>query len=197
MGSPYWRVEFRRKKCQFALSVCNKLMKIILIQSRHGKPVSLDFNSWAMVLVSLFVFGVPLGVGVAKGLAVSDEENSLVEALGTLEAELNAQKLLLAEGQQGATLQLTAYSSKLAGIVTPAESVEGYGDMEVDHGGGLIARYAHNSDNLVSIGELVKKEQIIERMGSTGRFRGSHVHFELYKHGRHIDPASYVWRTVR
>lgn len=85
-----------------------------------------------------------------------------------------------------------------AGIVSRAETQPGYGEMiEIDHGDTLVTRYAHNKQNLVNVGELVKKGQIIARMGSTGRSTGPHVHFEVYKHGRHVDPASYIRRTVR
>ena len=84
------------------------------------------------------------------------------------------------------------------GLVTRSETRPGYGELiEIDHGDAMIARYAHNKENLVKVGDLVKKGQVIARMGSTGRATGSHVHFELHKNGRHIDPASYIRRTIR
>jgi murein DD-endopeptidase MepM/ murein hydrolase activator NlpD len=84
-----------------------------------------------------------------------------------------------------------------AGVVTWSGQRHGYGNMiEVDHGEGFVTRYGHNKQNLVNVGEVVKKGQVIAVMGSTGRSTGPHVHFEVYKHGRSVDPASYIRRTV-
>lgn len=96
-------------------------------------------------------------------------------------------------GKEGSSVIAVA-----GGLVTRSETRPGYGELiEIDHGGALVARYAHNRENLVKVGDLVKKDQVIARMGSTGRSTGPHVHFELHKNGRHIDPASYIRRTIR
>lgn len=88
--------------------------------------------------------------------------------------------------------------SVAAGVVTWSGDRHGYGDMvEINHGGGFSTRYAHNQENLVSVGDVVKKGQVIALMGSSGRSTGPHVHFEVYKHGRAVDPASYIHRTHR
>lgn len=85
-----------------------------------------------------------------------------------------------------------------SGIVTRSEPYKGYGRLiEVDHGEGYVTRYGHNKTNLIQVGDLVKKGQVIAKMGSTGRSTGPHVHFEVYKNGRRVDPASYIRRTVR
>ncbi|MBM70313.1 MAG: hypothetical protein CME43_12625 [Haliea sp.] len=85
------------------------------------------------------------------------------------------------------------------GVVTfSGNDRNGYGMMvEVSHGDGLVTRYAHNQSNLVEPGDLVRKGQPIALMGSSGRATGPHVHFEVYKHGRPVDPSSYVRRTRR
>lgn len=88
--------------------------------------------------------------------------------------------------------------SVAAGVVTFSGDRSGYGQMvEVTHDNGYVTRYGHNSDLQVSLGEIVKKGQVISSMGSTGRSTGPHVHFEVYKHGRSVDPASYIRRTIR
>lgn len=88
--------------------------------------------------------------------------------------------------------------SVAAGVVTWSEERNGYGIMiEVNHGGGFSTRYAHCSENLVQVGDVVKKGQVIAKMGSSGRSTGPHVHFEVYKHGRAVDPASYIHRAGR
>lgn len=96
-------------------------------------------------------------------------------------------------GREGSNIIAVA-----GGIVTWAGSRSGYGEMiELSHGDGYVTRYAHNKENLVAPGNFVKKGQAIALMGSTGRSTGAHVHYEVYKHGRPVDPASYIHRTRR
>ena len=85
-----------------------------------------------------------------------------------------------------------------SGVVSWSGVKAGYGNMiEVSHGDGLSTRYAHNQENLVTLGDLVRRGDVIALMGSSGRSTGPHVHFEIFKHGRAVDPASYVRRTHR
>lgn len=67
--------------------------------------------------------------------------------------------------------------------------VEGYGNLVViDHGDGLVTRYGHNRRNLVKEGDSVNKGDIIAEVGSTGFSTGSHLHFEVLRDGKPIDP---------
>jgi murein DD-endopeptidase MepM/ murein hydrolase activator NlpD len=85
-----------------------------------------------------------------------------------------------------------------SGVVTWSGDRYGYGQMvEINHGGGYLTRYAHNLENKVKVGEIVKKGQVIALMGSSGRSTGPHVHFEVYKHGRVVDPSTYIHRASR
>jgi murein DD-endopeptidase MepM/ murein hydrolase activator NlpD len=85
-----------------------------------------------------------------------------------------------------------------AGVVTWSADRDGYGHLvEINHGGGFTTRYGHNKQNTVKVGDVVKKGQVIALMGSTGRSTGPHVHFEVYKNGRSVDPAAYIHRTLR
>jgi|SRR5690554_3340360 len=85
-----------------------------------------------------------------------------------------------------------------SGVVTMAESRDGYGYLvELSHGNGFTTRYAHNKENKVELGDVVKKGQVVALLGSTGRSTGPHVHFEVYKNGRSVDPAAYINRTLR
>lgn len=81
------------------------------------------------------------------------------------------------------------------GVVTWSGKRYGYGNLvEINHGNGYITRYGHNKSNLVEVGSTVKKGQIISLMGSTGRSTGPHVHFEVIKNGRQINPQKFVQR---
>ncbi|MEH6590097.1 MAG: M23 family metallopeptidase [Halioglobus sp.] len=96
-------------------------------------------------------------------------------------------------GQAGSNVIAAA-----SGVVTWTGAQTGYGQMvELSHGDGYVTRYAHNEKNLVKPGDLVKKGQTIGLMGSSGRSTGAHVHYEVYRHGRTVDPSSYVHRTPR
>ena len=79
------------------------------------------------------------------------------------------------------------------GIVIWSGRNQGYGKMvEIDHGNGYATRYAHNSRLLVSVGDMVRKGQVIAKLGSTGRSTGPHVHLEVLKDGRHVNPLQYI-----
>lgn len=85
-----------------------------------------------------------------------------------------------------------------AGVVVYAGPRSGYGNMvEINHGGGFSTRYGHHKELLVKVGDIVKKGQVVGLMGSSGRSTGPHVHFEVFKNGRVVDPAAYIHRASR
>jgi murein DD-endopeptidase MepM/ murein hydrolase activator NlpD len=80
-----------------------------------------------------------------------------------------------------------------AGMVRFSGRRAGYGNLvEIDHGNGFITRYGHNSNNFVTLGDVVNKGQIIAQMGSTGRATGAHVHFEILRNGENLNPLAYI-----
>jgi len=82
------------------------------------------------------------------------------------------------------------------GVVTFAGKRSGYGLMvEITHGDGYVTRYGHHSEIDVSVGDIVKRGDVIGKMGASGRATGPHVHFEVLKDGKHLDPARYVARS--
>ncbi len=96
-------------------------------------------------------------------------------------------------GKEGSSIVTVA-----SGVVTWSGERSGYGQMvEINHNGGFMTRYAHNKENIVKVGDIVKKGEAIALMGSSGRSTGPHVHFEVYKHGRPVDPATYIHRASR
>jgi murein DD-endopeptidase MepM/ murein hydrolase activator NlpD len=82
-----------------------------------------------------------------------------------------------------------------AGVVTWAGERSGFGKLiEINHGDGFVTRYAHNERTLVTVGETVKRGEPVALMGSTGRSTGPHVHFEVLRNGRQVDPLSFIGR---
>jgi len=81
------------------------------------------------------------------------------------------------------------------GVVSYAGRDKGYGKLiEITHGGGYVTRYAHNASVLVPPGQTVRRGDAIALMGSTGRSTGPHVHFEVLRDGRPVNPMSFVGR---
>lgn len=79
------------------------------------------------------------------------------------------------------------------GVVTWSSKRYGYGEMvEINHGNGYSTRYAHNSENLVAIGDEVRKGQTVALMGETGRATGPNLHFEVLLRGQRINPVKFV-----
>ena len=68
--------------------------------------------------------------------------------------------------------------------------------IEIDHGDDFITRYSHNRANLVTEGQTVVKGQMIAELGSTGRSTGPHVHFEVLKRQRHVNPVKYLYKKT-
>lgn len=81
------------------------------------------------------------------------------------------------------------------GVVTWAGERFGYGLMvEINHGKGYTTRYGHAKEIAVKVGDVVKKRQVIAKMGNTGRSTGTHVHFEVRRDGVALDPSRVMYR---
>ena len=90
----------------------------------------------------------------------------------------------------------TPISSVTDGRVVSAGRAGGCGiAVRIDHGGGLHTRYCHMSRKAVSRGERVKRGQVIGYVGSTGLSTGPHLHYEMYRRGKAINPASVQYVT--
>jgi murein DD-endopeptidase MepM/ murein hydrolase activator NlpD len=91
-------------------------------------------------------------------------------------------------GEAGAQVMAVA-----DGVVTWSSDRYGYGQMiEINHGNGYATRYAHNSENLVAVGQEVRKGQIVALMGDTGRATGPNLHFEVLHKGRAVNPVKFI-----
>lgn len=85
------------------------------------------------------------------------------------------------------------YASKAGRVIHAGWKGGGYGNLVmIDHGGGVVTIYAHNSAVNVTYGQYVEQGQVIASMGSTGNSTGSHCHFEIRIYGEYINPSLYV-----
>jgi murein DD-endopeptidase MepM/ murein hydrolase activator NlpD len=80
-----------------------------------------------------------------------------------------------------------------SGEVIYSDRLRGYGNIVIlRHDDGLVSVYAHNQVNLVREGNRVERGEVIARVGSTGRVTGPHLHFEIRKNNRAVDPMRYL-----
>jgi murein DD-endopeptidase MepM/ murein hydrolase activator NlpD len=87
----------------------------------------------------------------------------------------------------------TPIASAAGGVVAFAGFKRDFGGVvEIDHGNGLMTRYAHASELLVRTGQVVTPGERIAFVGSTGRSTGPHLHFEVLRDGGAIDPKRYL-----
>jgi len=102
-------------------------------------------------------------------------------------------KLAMHKGMDFAGKEGSKIIAVAGGVITWAGERYGYGNLiEINHGNGYATRYGHNAELLVELGDSVEKGQAISLMGSTGRSTGPHVHFEVLKNDRQVNPEKFV-----
>jgi len=85
-----------------------------------------------------------------------------------------------------------------SGKVVYSGYAKGYGNcVIIDHGNGFQTLYAHNSKNLVKTGQEVSQDTVIALSGSTGRVTGPHLHFEVRKDGKPVDPIAMINKSEK
>ena len=87
----------------------------------------------------------------------------------------------------------TSIQAAAGGMVVSTEPHAAYGNLvEIDHGNGLLTRYAHASKVMVKTGDLVKRGQVVAQVGTSGRSTGPHLHFEVLVDGVPQNPARFL-----
>ena len=81
------------------------------------------------------------------------------------------------------------------GVVTFAGKMKDFGYMvDVEHGYGYKTRYGHLSSLAVKVGDEVSDNQLVGRVGSSGRSTGPHLHYEVHRNGKSLNPATFLPR---
>jgi len=122
----------------------------------------------------------------------SDVSNAIDVVSQNIEYKIKQLEALESDfaGKEGTKIIATA-----AGIVTWSSKRAGYGLLvEVDHGNGYKTRYGHNKSLSVAVGDVVTQGQELALLGNTGRSTGAHVHYEVLKNDRQIDPLPFVYK---
>ena len=97
------------------------------------------------------------------------------------------------EGMDFMAAEGEAITAAAGGVVVYSDLHPQYGNMiELDHGNGLITRYAHASNRVAKVGDVVLRGQKIAEVGNTGRSTGTHLHFEVRQWGAPQNPARFL-----
>ncbi len=92
----------------------------------------------------------------------------------------------------GAPMGTPVYAAD-GGVVIWAAYKRSYGNLVIiDHGDGILTKYAHNSELLVKAGQYVSQYEVISKVGNTGRSTGPHLHFEIRLDGDAVDPQRFI-----
>ena len=120
---------------------------------------------------------------ISKAIKKATQELSLEEVFFVVEHSDNA------EHGDYSTNNLAAAD----GVVIWAGWRNGYGlTVEIDHGNGIVTRYAHHSKIGVKVGDVVRAGDTVGKTGTTGRSTGTHLHFEVIKNGKFQNPLDYI-----
>ena len=99
----------------------------------------------------------------------------------------------LHEGMDIAASGGTKVHAPADGVVTFSGTEEGYGKVVVvNHGYGVVTRYAHNSEAFVKVGQRVRRGDAVAAVGNTGRSTGPHLHYEVRVNGIPVNPTRYI-----
>ena len=97
------------------------------------------------------------------------------------------------EGIDVAAPMGTAIVAPAAGVIRHVGNERGYGlVLEIDHGNGIVTRFAHQSRVVVREGDRVTRGQHVGNVGNSGLSTGPHLHYEIHVNGRVVDPLTYV-----
>jgi murein DD-endopeptidase MepM/ murein hydrolase activator NlpD len=84
-----------------------------------------------------------------------------------------------------------------SGVVTETKNHVGYGKIVIiDHGNGVVTRFAHCDEILVEEGQQVERNEVVARVGSTGLATSAHLHYEILVNGFPVDPRKFIFSDI-
>ncbi len=169
-------------------SVLQRMDHVVKAKRSTAGWLAQDIKTWQSTLD--WLDGLPVGLPVARSQA------SVSSGYGERTDPINRNRAL----HTGVDFELptgTPVVAAGAGEVTEAGWDAQYGQtVVIQHLGGYASRYAHASELLVRKGDAVKAGQTIARSGNTGRSTGPHLHFEVLKQGKFVDPAPFIFQVA-
>jgi murein DD-endopeptidase MepM/ murein hydrolase activator NlpD len=167
---------------------------------RHSQEIRVDLNALirrADLLASSFAEARDSLASHSKQLAATP---SIMPTQGWLTSAFSSMRehpiLHIARPHEGIDVMAPMGSpieAPAAGVVTDAGWESGYGNtVTIDHGYGIVTKFAHASKLLVKTGQHVSRGQRIALVGNTGLATGPHLHYEVHVNGRPVDPLRYV-----
>lgn len=158
---------------------------------------------FAGFFLSALPFAAPAGAGYLESPADSRREPApewTVPLRGQFESDFGYRWGKLHAGVDIAVLGDDRVRAALPGVVSRVgwlQSYSGYGlVVKVRHGDGLTTMYAHLARALVRRGEAVEAGQLLAHAGCTGSCTGQHLHFEVHRRGKPVDPQRYLGDRV-
>jgi murein DD-endopeptidase MepM/ murein hydrolase activator NlpD len=113
----------------------------------------------------------------------------MAQRIHPIHGDLRAHEGIDVSAPMGSPIRVAA-----GGLVIDAGTESGYGLLvTVDHGYGMVTRYAHCSKILVRVGQRVKRGDVIANVGNTGIATGPHLHYEVLRGGKHMDPKTFIF----
>lgn len=178
----------------------NKHIKHINFETIKQNLPKLQFKKWAVVTAAMFSLAAPIGPTIAaEAAAVHTSANFTMPAQGRVSSQFGYRVHPITKvSKLHAGLDLAGggpIKAAQGGTVTRARYHSGWGwYVKIDHGNGLQTLYAHMKSGSLKVkeGQKVSRGQQIGTMGTTGASTGVHLHFEVYKNGKQVNPAPYL-----
>jgi murein DD-endopeptidase MepM/ murein hydrolase activator NlpD len=129
----------------------------------------------------------------ARTAASAESVPNIMPATGWITKPFSTDQATTHLGVDIAATSGTPIRSTALGIVEDVRNDKYYGKIvEVRHENGYLTRYGHCSQILASIGDRVNRGQTIALVGNTGRSTAPHVHYEIMKYGKYVDPMDFI-----
>jgi murein DD-endopeptidase MepM/ murein hydrolase activator NlpD len=129
----------------------------------------------------------------ARTAASAESVPNIMPATGWITKPYSLDQATAHMGVDIAATSGTPIRSTALGVVEDVRNDKYYGKIvEVRHENGYLTRYGHCSQILASVGDRVNRGQTIALVGNTGRSTAPHVHYEIMKYGKYVDPMDFI-----